>query len=525
MDSDLKQCFSEEVLEQYPEAILSVRPHVEGSVIACMLADLYLYDESGLSQDSFLSKEGLFYFNIIAKLRAKDIGILDFNSLYKTLNDTEIERIEEYGGYQELSHIVNSVSTENWESYLDELRREIIICKAYDSKILLPSAVMNFNNREIHVLSELRKLGSNDVLEFFETIISDLDKNNLSSGIIDSQKIEFDDEWLAELSEGIEDGFSFEQAFEDSSGLPVQVYGRLSRQVKGLLPRTSTCLGGYSSVGKSTWWIGIIMALISQGHKVLFISNEEDAKRFKLKCLSWVIYNVFQEESVKKAELSRKGDRSDRQLELIKKAQKYWYDNRFNDALQYVQIRDSDIRLVKKLTRQFVRDGFDTILYDTFKVMASDMGKNRTDLALVQDSRTLDELAKSYNIIMLYSIQLAEHTKGKLWLDASCLSNCKQVKEILENLFLIRPVYSDELDPSSPKYIRPFLWVEDPDLGFIQQEINIDPSETWRVLFTEKSRSGANSVDTNAALLFRFLGDYSTFEEYAWCRPRHGVIG
>lgn len=36
--------------------------------------------------------------------------------------------------------------------------------------------------------------------------------------------------------------------------------------------------------------------------------------------------------------------------------------------------------------------------------------------------------------------------KGKLFLDAGVLSNGKQIKEVLENLFLMRTVYTEELD-------------------------------------------------------------------------------
>ena len=40
-------------------------------------------------------------------------------------------------------------------------------------------------------------------------------------------------------------------------------------------------MGGFSSAGKSTWWITVLMALLYYDRKILIISNEENIKKFK----------------------------------------------------------------------------------------------------------------------------------------------------------------------------------------------------------------------------------------------------
>ena len=90
--------------------------------------------------------------------------------------------------------------------------------------------------------------------------------------------------------------------------------------------------------------------------------------------------------------------------------------------------------IVKKKIRECaLRQGYDTVLYDTFKIQEGDFSSARQDLSLVRDSRELDKLGKKYNLIMLASVQLAEYMKGKLFLDASCLSNAKQIKEMMKS--------------------------------------------------------------------------------------------
>jgi hypothetical protein len=144
-------------------------------------------------------------------------------------------------------------------------------------------------------------------------------------------------------------------------------------------------------------------------------------------------------------------------------------------------------------------------------------------ISLIKDSRELDKMAKKYNIIMLCSLQLAINTLGKLFLDASVLSMSKQIKEVLENLFLMRTVYPEELDKQSKFYLKPF---QRKLIGgkWCDEEYEVDESATYRCLFVDKSRNGENSSDNGVAYLLRFDGSHGIFREVAMCRPKHTII-
>lgn len=209
--------------------------------------------------------------------------------------------------------------------------------------------------------------------------------------------------------------------------------------------------------------------------------------------------------------------------EQLRDVQEFWRKN-YKGRVKFITIADADMSVVKKKVRENVlKYGYDTVLYDTFKIQESDFQGQRQDLALVRDSRTLDKLAKKYNLIMLASVQLAEYLKGKLFLDASVLSNAKQIKEILENLFLMRTVYDEELDEKSKYYCRPFRLKKVND-KWIEEEYHLDQTAVYRALFVEKCRNGANSSDNGIGYILKFDGDHCIFRETAQARFKHGEI-
>jgi hypothetical protein len=256
---------------------------------------------------------------------------------------------------------------------------------------------------------------------------------------------------------------------------------------------------------------------------VLIISNEEKKPKFQQKIMSWLLANEFNRYAITKKRLAAGGFTEEERLQ-IEEVQKLYSDLDLKHSLRFVHIADADMSVVSKKIREYVlKEGFDTVLYDTFKIQASDMKELRQDLALVRDTRLLDTLAQKYNLVMLCSLQLAEHTRGKLWLDSSCLSNSKQIKEQLENLFLMRNLYDEELDPQSKQYCRPFQFAK-VNGRWVEQDVFPDRTKVWKVLFIEKARSGSNTSDSGVAYLYQFDGDHSTFYEYCRCRPRHGQI-
>lgn len=481
---------------------------------------MLLLDDLDLKKEDFITNDGRFYFGMLTQLRKKGFYSLDEVTILSNMNDEVIERYEACGGWESIQHQIDIINDKNFDTYIDILYRENIMLHMVDDGIDLLHAV-DVNGKKVVLLKLFRKMDADSVQDWWDARITSYG-TGYSSKVLEEEEIDFDDEFIDNCKEGLENGVPFDIAGYDINGEEMNCFPFLSRQINGILEGTTTMMGGYSSAGKSTWWITVLMSLLYYDRKILIISNEENIKKFKIKFMVWLLGKRNRYFKLTKKKMTS-GDISTESRKQLTDVQKYWREN-YKGRVKFIAIADADMSLVKKKIRENVlRYGYDTVLYDTFKIQGGDISSARQDLSLVRDSRELDKLAKKYNIIMLASVQLAEYTKGKLFLDASILSNAKQIKEQLENLFLMRTVYTEELDEKSKYYCHPFRLKKVND-KWIEEEYKPDTSAVWRMVFTEKCRTGANSSDNGCAYLLKYDGDHCIFREVAQCRPKHGEI-
>lgn len=508
------------IKEKYPEQLLKGRIEIEGNVISCLFKDMLLLDDVKLKKNDFITSDGMFYFSLLNQLRNKGFYSLDEITILSNLNEDVIERYNACGGWDTIQHQIDIINDNNFDTYIDILYRENIMLHMYDDGIDLLHTI-DIKGKKIVLLKLFRKMSADDVQDWWEARINSYG-TGYSNKVIEEEEIDFDDEFIENCQEGLENGIPFDIAGYDINGEEINCFPFLSRQINGLLEGTFTMLGGYSSAGKSTWWITIIMALLYRDRKILIISNEEKIKKFKSKFMVWLLGKRNRYFKLTKKKFMS-GNLNSEDKKQLKDIQTFWREN-YKGRVKFVSINDADMGIVKKKVRENVlRYGYDTVLYDTFKIQSDNFSGNRQDLSLVKDSRELDKLAKKYNIIMLASVQLAEYMKGKLFLDSSVLSNSKQIKEILEGLFLMRTVYDEELDPKSKYYCHPFR-LKKVNGKWIEEEYQPDRSAVWRMLFVEKTRNGSNSSDTGVAYMLKYSGDFAIFRETCQCRPKHGEI-
>lgn len=508
------------VEEKYDKRLLEGRLSVEGNVIATIYADPLIMDELDLTSKDFITKDGAFYFNLAKKLRKDGYNEFDEVTILSSVQDNILTAFNERGGYAAIKNLTDIISRKNADIYIDTLYRENVILSLYRDGFNLFDKV-DWNGKEIVPIDLFRKMDCEGVTDWYESKIVSYNTGK-SSSILEEEDVDFDDSFIEDCVDGEDAGVPFESGGEDINGDNINIYPFLSRQVSGLLKGTMSMIGGFSSAGKSTWLVGLIIALLFMDEKIILISNEERIKKYKVKLMIWLLakrnryYNL-----TKKKMLS--GHISDKDREQLKIIQQYWKEN-YKDKLRIITTNDADIQTAKKKIREAaLKDGFTTFIVDTFKINENDMSANRTDLCLVKDSRDLAKIAQKFNMIGFASVQLAEKDKGTLFLNSSVLSNSKQIKEILENLFLIRPVYDEELDSSSKIYCKPFRMVKENE-EWIEKEHEVDPTDTWRMLFVEKNRNGSNSSDNGKAYLLKFRGDFAVFNEHCMCRPKHRKI-
>lgn len=481
---------------------------------------MLLIDDTTFEQKDFVTADGLFYFSMLNQLRNKGFYSLDEVTILSNLSQDAIDKYENMGGWDSIQHQIDIINTQNFDTYIDILYRENILLHMHSDGFNLLREI-DVNGKKVIPLKLFRKMTAEEVTDWYDARISSYG-TGYSSKVLEEEEIDFDDEFIESCKEGEENGVPFDIAGYDINGEEINCFPFLSRQIMGLLEGTFTMMGGFSSVGKSSWWVTVLMALLYYDRKILIISNEESVKKFKVKFMIWLLGKRNRYFKLTKKKMTS-GDINVESRDQLTQVQKFWREN-YKGRVKFISINDADMRVVKKKIRENVlRYGYDCVLYDTFKIQESDFEGTRQDLSLVRDSRELDKIAKKYNIIMLASVQLAERLKGKLFLDSSVLSNSKQIKEILENLFLMRTVYDEELDEKNKFYCRPFRLKKVND-KWIEEEYIPDRNAVYRALFVEKTRNGNNSSDTGVAYLLKFDGDHCIFREVAQARFKHGEI-
>lgn len=481
---------------------------------------MLLIDDTTFEQKDFVTADGLFYFSMLNQLRNKGFYSLDEVTILSNLSQDAIDKYEDMGGWDSIQHQIDIINTQNFDTYIDILYRENILLHMHSDGFNLLKEI-DVNGKKIIPLKLFRKMTAEEVTDWYDARISSYG-TGYSSKVLEEEEIDFDDEFIESCKEGEENGVPFDIAGYDINGEEINCFPFLSRQIMGLLEGTFTMMGGFSSVGKSSWWVTVLMSLLHYDRKILIISNEESVKKFKVKFMIWLLGKRNRYFKLTKKKMTS-GDINAESRDQLTQVQKFWREN-YKGKVKFISINDADMRVVKKKIRENVlRYGYDCVLYDTFKIQESDFEGTRQDLSLVRDSRELDKIAKKYNIIMLASVQLAERLKGKLFLDSSVLSNSKQIKEILENLFLMRTVYDEELDEKNKLYCRPFRLKKVND-KWIEEEYAPDRNAVYRALFVEKTRNGNNSSDTGVAYLLKFDGDHCIFREVAQARFKHGEI-
>lgn len=481
---------------------------------------MLLIDDTTFEQKDFVTADGLFYFSMLNQLRNKGFYSLDEVTILSNLSQDAIDKYEDMGGWDSIQHQIDIINTQNFDTYIDILYRENILLHMHSDGFNLLKEI-DVNGKKVIPLKLFRKMTAEEVTDWYDARISSYG-TGYSSKVLEEEEIDFDDEFIESCQEGEENGVPFDIAGYDINGEEINCFPFLSRQIMGLLEGTFTMMGGFSSVGKSSWWVTVLMSLLFYDRKILIISNEESVKKFKVKFMIWLLGKRNRYFKLTKKKMTS-GDINAESRDQLTQVQKFWREN-YKGRVKFISINDADMRVVKKKIRENVlRYGYDCVLYDTFKIQESDFEGTRQDLSLVRDSRELDKIAKKYNIIMLASVQLAERLKGKLFLDSSVLSNSKQIKEILENLFLMRTVYDEELDEKNKFYCRPFRLKKVND-KWIEEEYAPDRNAVYRALFVEKTRNGNNSSDTGVAYLLKFDGDHCIFREVAQARFKHGEI-
>lgn len=512
------------VSETYDSRLLESRLTEEGNVCGCLLNDLTLYDDCGLELNDFITKSGRMLFMIGKQIRDKKCNTFDEITFLSNATESVKDKVNnEFGGFRQIQNVMDAVSLKNYDSFLDDLNKSNIILSLHRKNFNLLNEMTLDNGKKVIPFQHFKKLTAAEVIDFYDGTLSTLDTKINSSKIIEEGFIDFDDAFLERLENKEEVGVSFGEAGLNINGEKIKTFPFMSSNILGVKHGTLNCWAAHSGAGKSTYMVTVLMSLISQGERFTVVTNESSVSDVKIQFLVWVLTRCLDYWDVSKKKLSS-GSLTEQDKQKIAEARAYWKQH-YAKAIKITSLSDADARLTCQIIKKDItRGGYSGFLVDTFK-LSMDGGNNEAFwMSLIRDTRNLTEIAMRYNVIGLMTVQLALNSLNRCWIDASCLSNSRAIKETLSNLIMFRKVTDAELDPSSPYFIHPFRHVQKDDGTWREEEYVPDRSKVWRLFFIDKCRRGADSNDTGIAYLVRYDGDFCCFYETAKARPTHKLI-
>ena len=444
------------------------RERVEAPFVMCLWRDPTLYDDykklNENDDNSIITEDSKFYFELGKAMYNNGYRTFDSMTVSTFLSDKPAvrDRFEEYGGYREVETLKALCDPENIAAYYEEVARLNVlsrICTTYFKQ---------FEN-----IDKFKNMSSQNIYDLFEYQL-----NNSSLSVEQDVKIEdlvLDDDYIAECDKGETVGLDY------SENCPI-----LNYRTMGLPIGDVYMLAGYSGVGKSSFiFENMVLPLAKQGIKTVIVSNEMKINAYKMLLLVHILYHDLNYHNLTRKKI-KAGNFSEKDREMIKKAQQIQKER--YTGIKFVKLYDSDMDKVIKIGRRMARTGVKCLIYDTMKSSDDAIGEGSLWQQILLDSRRLFQLASKENIAIVMSYQLAIHTENIRYTSSSCLSNAKQIKEVMSEQVFLRKLWDDERDENSKYYCKPHRLKK---IGnkYHREPIELDPEKKYLVAFLDKTRN------------------------------------
>ena len=465
------------------------RDRSEAAFVFCLWKDPSLYGDYLAINDgkvkTLKDKDAVFYYNLGKAMYLQ--GFKSFDNITVTTfinNKKEVKRtFDEYGGYKEVNSLMQLVNPDNIEAYFDKICRMnslSLICTKYDE---IFSDVKRFDNAS-----------NNDVYEAFDLINNSVAlTTNMAAGIED---LVVTDDDIADFQKGEDVGLQY------GKYAPILNYTTLGAPLGDCY-----LIGGHSGCGKSSFiFENMIIPFTENGIQCAIISNEMRSKVYKILLLAHVLTQELNYWTLTRKKI-KMGQYTDEDLEMIKKAQKIIEEKYSN--IKFVKLQSDSISVVFQHIKRLAHQGTVCFAWDTMK--SDEVFDESMWQSLLMNSRKLYHLADNLNISIIVTYQLALHTVNQRWLDAACLANGKQIKEVFSEMVYMRPLWQDEFTGQNFD-CKPWKFKKD-SAGKIKEQIDLDPDKKYMVCFVDKTRND----DDKKTILFRWDGTWNHWSEVGYC--------
>ena len=396
------------------------------------------------------------------------------------------ETFESYGGYREVESLKQLVNTENVDAYFDKI-----------AKLNTLDMLCRFTFNSFEDVSKFDKMTSQQVYDFFEYKLSDI--SITSTHDVEEESLIIDDDFIEECNTGDAVGISY------SKNCPILNYLTLGVPLGEMF-----MIAGHSGVGKSSFaFENIVLPMTEDGVKVSIVSNEMRSKDYKIMLLAHILTKELNYWGLTRKQINM-GHFNEEQRAMLEKAKTISEEKYSN--LGFIKLFDNDIGKVLKYIKKKSKRGYQVFVWDTMK--SDDSLDEKMFLQLLMNSRKVFQLASKENISIITTYQLALYTVNQRYLDASCLANGKQIKEVFSEMVYMRQLWQDEY--TGGKYDCKAYQLQKNEEGKytkIKKMIDLDPNKKYIVAVLDKTRNDEDKQQ----VLYEVNGRFNSWKEIGYC--------
>ena len=487
-------------LKKTIEKIEANREQTEASFVFCLWKDPQLYDDyknvNVGTDKSLICEDPVFYFLVGRGIRQQGFSNIDNITLDTYLADKPglRKRYIELNGWEACKRMMNLVDTENVDGFYDQIAKmnslKILVTK-FDEMLSNPERFKNSTNEEVY--------------ETFEYL-----NNSVALTTGNTSKVESlvaDEKYIDDLDSGMGVGIQYDKVAKILNSLTL-----------GLPIGDMYLLAAHSGSYKTSWLFNnMVLPIAENGYKICIISNEMTVNAYKNLLLIHVLVTDLNYWGISRKKL-KTGHFTKEEKDMLLKATKIEEEKYAN--IQFVKLFESDTSLLLKYIKKLARSGTKAFIYDTMKSSDESGNDNKLWQTLVMDSRRIFQTVNKEQVCFVASFQLALYTLNQRYLDASCLSSSKQIKECVSELVLARQIWDDEY-PGEKYDCEPYRYKKTESGKYIKVPVQIDKEKTYIIMFLDKTRND----ERGQTLIYQVNGGYNTWQEVGYCTIKndHGM--
>lgn len=450
------------------ERVKTYRNNAEANVALSIFKEPNLIHSAALILDDFASAKWKLCFAIAygviikeGKASLDEVTVGFFLEQHPKMK----ERFYEHGGFDSLIAAIAYMQTDNFESYVSDLKK-------WKTVMALNKAGLTLTDERVSEYADMKVDDIyNKLMAEINTVFREVESSTQAHSL--SENIH---ELIKKLNEG------------SAIGLPYYRMDNLNRETGGQCLGTISLLGGISNAGKSSVARSMVIpSILESDEQVVVIINEDSYKKWQREMLVWVCNNILDCDIQK--HVVRDGNYTPEVNAKLTEAAQWLEDKNRAGKVTLVPFFQYKTSSAIQEIRRYAAQGVKYFILDTFKM---DAGRVDTNSWLAMQQAMVDikdaVKAEALNVHILITFQLEKGSSTTRYYTQNNIGMAKNIVDVASTCIMIRDLYPDEY-PGGSNALKVYSFEQTAGKGKIVAELERD--KKYQLFFVVKNQEGA----------------------------------